>query len=68
MVPRREAVSMGTAREAVHMAASQDLVRSRRQQAVAGRRERLEPHNLAHKMRGQSRTFRRPHKRWAAIT
>jgi hypothetical protein len=65
MAARREAASMGTNREvahmanqkAAHMAVGREVVRSRRQQAVAGRRQPLEPHNLAHKMRGESQPF-----------
>jgi hypothetical protein len=51
MATCREVVRMGTIREVAHMAAGRDLIRSRRQQAVAGRRQPPEPHNLAHKMR-----------------
>ena len=58
MVARREAARMGRSREAARMAAGRDLVRSRRQPAVARRRQPPEPHNLAHKMRRQSRPFR----------
>jgi hypothetical protein len=54
----RAAVRMGTSRAVLHMVASPDLIRSRRQQAVAGRRRPPEPHNLAHKMRGESQPCR----------
>ena len=33
------------------LVAAADLIRSRHHQAVAGRRQRPEPHNLAHKMK-----------------
>jgi hypothetical protein len=54
----REVVRMGTSREVAHMAATRGLIRSRHQQAVAGRRQPPEPHNLAHKMRRESQPFR----------
>src|SRR5215472_5973477 len=59
---RREAVRMGTRREAAHMAVSPELIRSRRQRAVAGRIQPPEPHNLAHKMRRESQPFRQTRK------
>jgi hypothetical protein len=58
MKARREVARMGTSREVAHMAASRDLIRSRHQQVVAGRRQPPEPHNLAHKMRREPQTFR----------
>jgi hypothetical protein len=54
----REAARMGTSREVPHMAAGLDLIRSRRQQAVAEHRQPPEPHNLAHKMKRESRPCR----------
>ena len=58
MAARREVVRMGTRREVARMAASWDLIRSRHQQAVAGRRQSPEPHNLAHKMKREWRPSR----------
>jgi hypothetical protein len=58
MAARLEAARMGTSREAVRMAAGQDPVCSRRQQAVARRRQPPGPHNLAHKMKRESQPFR----------
>jgi hypothetical protein len=49
-IGRREVAHMGTHREAAHMAASWDPIRSRHR-AVAGRGQHPEPHNLAHKMK-----------------
>jgi hypothetical protein len=39
MAAWREVARMGTSREVAHMAASRDLIRSRHQQVVAGRRQ-----------------------------
>jgi hypothetical protein len=50
MAAWREVARMGTSREVAHMAASRDLIRSRHQQVVAGRRQPPEPHSLAHKI------------------
>ena len=58
MATCREVVRMGTSREVAHMAAGRDLIRSRRQRAVAGRRQPPEPRNLAYKMRRESQPFR----------
>ena len=62
MGTRREVARMGTRREAAHMAVSPELIRSRRQRAVAGRIQPPEPHNLAHKMRRESQPFRQTRK------
>ena len=67
MAAHPEVASMGTSREIARMAARREVasmgtsweaVRSQRLQAVAGRRQPLEPHNLAHKMRGESQSLR----------
>jgi hypothetical protein len=58
MAAWREVARMGTSREVAHMAASRDLIRSRHQQVVAGRRQPPEPHSLAHKMRRESQPSR----------
>jgi len=55
MAAWREVARMDTSREVAHMAARLDLNYSRHRQAVAGRRQ---PHNLAHKMRGESQLSR----------
>ena len=49
---------MDTSREVARMAARPDLTRSRHRQTVAGRRQPLEPRNLAHKMTRESQPFR----------
>ena len=43
-----EVARMGKSLEIAHMVAAADLIRSRHQQAVAGRRQPPEPHSLAH--------------------
>jgi len=48
---------MGTSREVAHTAAGRDPIRSRHQQAVAGRKPPPEPRNLAHMMRRESQPF-----------
>jgi len=58
MAAWREVARMGTSREVAHMALSRDLIRSRHQQVVAGRRQPPEPHSLAHKMRRESQPSR----------
>src|SRR5215467_3268649 len=58
----RDAAHMGTSREAARMGVSPELIRSRRQRAVAGRIQPPEPHNLAHKMRRESQPFRQTRK------
>ena len=55
---RRKVAHMDTHQEAARMAASWDLVRSRHQPAVAGRRQRPEPHNRARKMKRAWRASR----------
>ena len=64
---RREVLRIGR-REVAHMAASSDPIRSRHQQAVAGRRQPPEPHNLAHKMKRAWRRSRQIRKEWATAT
>jgi hypothetical protein len=54
---RRAVARMDTSREVAHMAASR-VIRSRHQRAVAGRKQRPEPHNLAHKMKREWRPSR----------
>jgi hypothetical protein len=68
MEARREVARRGTSREEAHMAARRDLIRSRHQPAVAGRRRPLEPHNLAHKMRQEPQSFRQRRNLWVAAT
>ncbi len=67
-IGRREVAHMGVSREMFRMAARREAARSRDQQAAAGRRQPPEQHNLAHKMKQESRQFRRIRKRWAAAT
>ena len=59
MAARREVARMGKSLEIAHMVAAADLIRSRHHQAVAGRRQRPEPHNLAHKMKRELQRQRR---------
>ena len=54
-----EVARMGKSLEIAHMVAAADLIRSRHHQAVAGRRQRPEPHNLAHKMKRELQRQRR---------
>jgi hypothetical protein len=69
MAAWREVARMGTSREVAHnMAASQDLIRSRHQHVVAGRRRPPEPHSLARKMRRESQPSRQIRKQWPAAT
>jgi len=54
-----EVARMGMSLEIAHMVVAADLIRSRHHQAVAGRRQRPEPHNLAHKMKRELQRQRR---------
>jgi hypothetical protein len=58
MAARRAVARMGTTREVVRMAARPDLIRSRHQQVVAGRKQPREAYNLAHKMKREWRPSR----------
>jgi hypothetical protein len=62
MAAWREVARMGTSREVAHMAASRNLIRSRHQQVVAGRRRPPELKSLAHKMRRESQPSRQARK------
>jgi hypothetical protein len=62
-IGRREVAHIGMSRgEMFRMEGPQGVARSRDQQTAAGRRQRPEQHNLAHKMKRQSQPFRQIHK------
>jgi hypothetical protein len=55
---RREVSCIAARAEVARIAGYRDLIRSRDHQGAARRRQPPEPHNLAHKMRRESRSFR----------